>query len=168
MQLTYRKVMMSEASEVFLMLKEAAEWLRERDIDYWQDWHNPLVQYREWILEGISKGEFRFAIADHNTIIGMFRLQEEDELFWGKRTDSSGYLHSFTTKRKYKGQGIGERILNDIEEMLHKKGVTFIRLDCGAKLEGLCNYYEEYGFTPIKEICLSGESLKLYEKRIAL
>ena len=147
------------------MLKESAEWLRVRKIDYWQDWHKPSKQYKEWIMEGIRKGEFNFAL-DDDIILGMFRLQYEDELFWGKRTDLSGYIHSFTTKRMYKGKGIGKLILNDIEKMLYEKGVTILRLDCGTKIDGLCKYYEKYGFEPKSEICLHGETLKLYEKKI--
>lgn len=42
MYLSYRKVMISDADQVFLMLKESAEWLRVRKIDYWQDWHKPI------------------------------------------------------------------------------------------------------------------------------
>lgn len=165
MNLRYRKVMISEANQVFLLLKESAEWLRARDIDYWQDWHKPSKQYKEWIMEGIRKGEFNFALDDDN-VVGMFRLQDEDELFWGKRTELSGYIHSFTTKRMYNGKGIGKLILNDVELMLKDKGVTLLRLDCGSRIDGLCKYYENYGFEAINEICLFGETLKLYEKRI--
>ncbi len=167
MYLRYRKVMINEADQVFLMLKESAEWLRVRKIDYWQDWHKPSKQYKEWIMEGIRKGEFNFAL-DDDIIVGMFRLQYEDEIFWGKRTDLSGYIHSFTTKRTYKGKGIGKLILNDIEKMLYEKGITNLRLDCGTKIDGLCKYYEKYGFEPKSEICLHGEALKLYEKKISI
>ncbi len=167
MHYKYRTVKISEADQVFSMLKESAEWLRAKEIDYWQDWHKPQQQYKEWILEGIRKGDFYFAL-DDEIIVGMFRLQYEDELFWGKRTDRSGYIHSFTTKRTYQGKGIGKLILSDIEELLHEKGIPFLRLDCGTKIDGLCKYYEKNGFEPKGEIFMQGETLQLYEKKISM
>lgn len=166
MHLKYRKVKMNEAGQVFSMLKESAEWLRAKEIDYWQDWHKPQEKYREWIMEGIRKREFYFAL-DDDMIVSIFRLKYEDELFWGKRTDRAGYIHSFTTKRTCQGKGIGRLIFNDIEDMLYEKGAAFLRLDCGAKIDGLCKYYEKYGFEPKGEISMHGETLKLYEKKIS-
>lgn len=166
MQLRYKKVKMDEVDEVFLLLKESAEWLKDKEVDYWQDWHNPPDPYREWILEGIRKEEFYFAFDDMN-IVGMYRLQDEDEVFWGKRTDKAGYIHSFTTKREYVGKGIGMLILRDIEKKSYEKGVTYLRLDCGWKVTGLRKYYEEYGFKVVGEVSLFGEILTLYEKEIA-
>lgn len=34
--------MPSEIDTVLVLLKEAATWLRDRGIDYWQEWHSPL------------------------------------------------------------------------------------------------------------------------------
>jgi hypothetical protein len=35
-------------------LKDAAIWLGEREIDYWQDWLNPPVEFVCWIQEGFQ------------------------------------------------------------------------------------------------------------------
>ncbi|HOV28043.1 MAG TPA: GNAT family N-acetyltransferase [Pseudobacteroides sp.] len=165
MKLRYRKIKMDEADEVFLLLKESAEWLKDKEIDYWQEWHSPPEPYKEWILEGIRKEELYFAFDDVN-IVGMYRLQYEDEIFWGKRTDKAGYIHSLTTKREYSGKGIGTEILQDIEKELNDNGVVYLRLDCGSKVAGLRKYYEEYGFNAVGEVSLFGETLTLYEKEI--
>lgn len=53
-----------------------------------------------------------------------------------------------TGTNQYRGKSIGKLILYDIEEMLYEKGITILRLDCGTKIDGLCKYYEKYGFTP--------------------
>lgn len=163
MNLKYRKIRIDEDEEVFLMLKKSAEWLNEKGIDYWQSWLNPQEKYKEWILEGLRKDEFYFA-EDAKGIVGVYRLQFEDEIFWGKRTDLSGYIHSFTTKREHSGQGIGKIILKDIEKELYNKGIRYLRLDCGSQVRGLCKYYEDYGFEAVGEVELFDELLTLYEK----
>ena len=102
----------------------------------------------------------------NDEIVGMFRLQFSDEMFWGKMKDKAGYIHSFTTKRSLAGCGIGEEILNYIEKMLLSKSINLIRLDCGADNKGLCNYYENLGFEKVGQTNVDGEKLNLYEKEI--
>jgi hypothetical protein len=60
--------------------------------------------------EGFELEQFYF-ILNNETIIGMFRLLWEDELFWGKQENNAGYIHSFTIDRKYYGFGIGTKVL---------------------------------------------------------
>lgn len=163
--LNYRKVLPNESEEVFLLLKSAAEWLRERGINYWQDWHNPPQNFKDWIMEGIINGEFYFA-EDETDIAGMFRVQYSDEMFWGKRTDSAAYLHSFTTVRKNYGRGIGTTMLKDIERLMAEKGIAYLRLDCSADVARLCKYYENAGFMAVGEIKLFDDTMTLYEKKV--
>ncbi|MEN8905380.1 MAG: GNAT family N-acetyltransferase [Clostridiales bacterium] len=164
-KLNYRKINLDESDEIFQLLKEAAKFLKERSIDYWQNWHNPPKEHINWILNGLKNEQFYFAL-NNNDIVGMFRLQYNDELFWGKRDDLAGYIHSFTTLRKYKGQKIGTTMLDDIEKKLFEKGIHFIRLDCSSNISGLCNYYEKHGFKAIGTIKLFGDNLNLYEKNL--
>jgi GNAT superfamily N-acetyltransferase len=167
MYFNYRKVSIDESKKVFDMLKQAADWINLISVDYWQNWHHPTREHINWILNGLKENQFYFAL-DKNEIVGMFRLLFNDELFWGKRNDLAGYIHSFTTIRKYKGQGIGKIILNDIEKMLIDKGINLLRLDCSSNVKGLCNYYEKYGFKNSGTIQLFGDELNLYEKRIKM
>ncbi len=44
-------VLLSESGQVFLLLRSAAQWLKDRGIDYWQDWHNPPLNFKDWIME---------------------------------------------------------------------------------------------------------------------
>ena len=96
----------SQISVVLQLLKEAALWLKNRNIDYWQNWINPNEIFIDWIKQGFDNKEF-FMVRYNDEIIGTFRLQWSDELFWKNRNDESGYIHSFTTLRKYEGNNIG-------------------------------------------------------------
>ena len=165
MELNYRKAKMSEMDIAFDLLKEAAEWLNEKGIDYWQVWHDPTEEYKDWIKHGFENREFYFVEKDKK-IVGMFRLKFHDEMFWGEKNDKAGYIHSFTTKRSLKGHGIGTQILKDIEDKLKSKSKNILRLDCGADNKKLCNYYEDYGFSEASITELKEDKLRLYEKRI--
>lgn len=47
MKLKIRPAKKQEINIAFNLLKEAAQWLKEKKINYWQDWHNPPVLYRD-------------------------------------------------------------------------------------------------------------------------
>ncbi len=150
------------------MLRDAAAWLNSLSVDYWQDWLNPPAPYVAWIQQGFDNREFYFAENEGGEVVGMFRLQYADEMFWGKRDDKAGYIHSFTTNRKYKNQGVGREILRQIEKKLAGEGIEFLRLDCSPYVEKLCAYYESYGFEAKDTVNVYGEELRLYEKKISV
>lgn len=157
-----------ELSTVLDLLHKAAVWLKSKNIDYWQNWLNPPDTHINWVKQGVENGEFRFAYESENEskIAGMYRLQYLDEDFWGRRDDKAGYIHSFTTHRDFKGNGIGRFILKSIEAELSQNGFDYLRLDCSPDVYGLCEYYENYGFEPREIIFFQGEKLRLYEKKI--
>ena len=143
MELVFRKAMSSEADIAFKLLKEAAKWLEEKNIDYWQNWHQPPKEHAAWIHEGFEEGQFYF-VEHSDKVVGMYRLQYDDEIFWGKRNDKAGYIHSFTTDRSLKGRGIGGKILEHIERQLREEGINFLRLDCSPNISELCDYYHKH------------------------
>ena len=150
------------------LLCEAAIWLRDNAIDYWQGWLDPPDEYKAWVKQGFDNGEFHFVECENSKIVGMFRLQFEDEIFWGKRDDKAGYIHSFTTDRNLKGNQIGYSVLHMIEQSLLEKNIRVIRLDCPPTLERLCTYYEDLGFTPKGMVTVFDEELQLYEKKLLI
>jgi len=165
MDLYFRPTQTNEIDLVLQLLKDAALWLHEKQIDYWQDWLNPPPAFINWIQQGFTKHEFYLAY-NNEDLIGCFRLKWEDEAFWGKRNEPAGYIHSFTTVRKLAGQRWGERILALIETYCQRAGKDYIRLDCGSGVTNLRKYYEDYGFQKVGETTIRGEELTLYEKRI--
>ncbi len=147
------------------MLKEAALWLQKKQIDYWQDWISPPPHFIDWIKQGFEQNEF-FMVEKDKCVIGCFRLQWQDPLFWRKQEDNAGYIHSLTISRALAGQGIGRRVLDLIESHCRQNGKKLLRLDCGVGIKGLRKYYEQYGFRPVGEVTVLSERLTLYEKQI--
>ncbi|MEX1376274.1 MAG: GNAT family N-acetyltransferase [Eubacteriales bacterium] len=150
---------------VLSFLKNSAIWLREKEIDYWQNWHDPPKPHVNWVQEGLRMQQF-YLVRKDNKDIGIFRLQYEDERFWGKRDDNAGYIHSFTVSRELSGQGWGYRILAAIETLLKHNGYEYMRLDCSTQIEGLKNYYKKFGFKETGSAVVGGEDVTLMEKKI--
>jgi len=148
------------------LLYQAAIWLKDKNIDYWQRWLNPSETYVSWIKQGFDKGEFSFVYNKDNHLIGMYRLQYSDEIFWGKRNDKAGYIHSFTTNRGYRGKGMGYLILKAVEDELIRNNFDYLRLDCSPDIDGLCKYYENYGFEPKEVVEIQDFKVRLYEKKL--
>ena len=164
-QITFREADSDELETVLLYLKEAAIWLAEKGINYWQNWIDPLPNFINWIQRGFDENQF-YIVKKGEVDIGCFRLQWQDPMFWGHQENNSGYIHSFTISRNLVGQGIGEYVLHLIESFCGKNQKKLLRLDCGTDIEGLRKYYEEYGFKAVDEITYAGEHLTLYEKHI--
>jgi GNAT superfamily N-acetyltransferase len=165
MHITFRKADSNEFKKVLYFLKQAAVWLKEKDIDYWQDWISPPPLFVDWIKQGFYHKEFYMVESDED-LIGCFRLQWQDPLFWGKQEDNAGYVHSLTISRDLVGQGIGRQVLKLIEDYCKQNGKSLLRLDCGVDIAGLRKYYEQYGFKSVGEVIVEGERLTLYEKQI--
>lgn len=165
MNLNIRLARIEEFETALELLRNAALWLKSKHIDHWQNWINPSEIYVNWIKEGFELEQFYF-ILNNETIIGMFRLLWEDELFWGKQENNAGYIHSFTIDRKYYGFGIGTKVLNMVENICRENNKKYLRLDCGARNNGLSKYYEDYGFKQLGIIEVYNEQLQLYEKEL--
>jgi len=152
MQLTVRQAKPNEIDIAFDMFRKAALWLKERGLTYWQGFLEPIPDYKKWVQEGFDNNYFYFVQNESGEIAAVYRLQFEDELFWGKRNEKAGYFHSFTTDRKYYGTGLGAKILKMVEDDLRDKGYDYMRLDCN---EHLAKYYQGLGFVPVGETSFS-------------
>jgi GNAT superfamily N-acetyltransferase len=162
-KLSFRKADKVEMPAVLLLLKEAALWLRKKKINAWQNWIDPAPNFVARIQQGFDNGEF-FLAENNGKLIGCFRLQWQDPMFWGPQEPNAGYVHSFTVKRELTGQGIGYQLLDLIEAYCRLNGETILRLDCHADVPGIRKYYEKYGFQWVKDMVYAGFPTTLYEK----
>lgn len=153
----------SDRSAVFGLLESAAAWLRERNIDYWQNWLEPPTHHVRWVDDGLAAGEFR-VLESVGQVIGCVRVQGSDRLFWGEDAGPAGYVHSLTVGRSRAGHGIGAQTLDMLGCQLVAAGIGLLRLDCGERATGLRRYYESLGFRPVGTTVVDGEGLVLYER----
>jgi RimJ/RimL family protein N-acetyltransferase len=157
---------MEEIDIALSLLKEAAEWMHSKNINQWQFWMNPPAEKVDWIREGFEQKQFYWIKNEEQELLGMFRLMQEDLLYWGKQEVASGYIHSFVVKRNLKNNQIGYKVLLSIEKILLSQNIHLLRLDCNAANIGLCHYYEKNGFQKVGEKTIHSLNT-LYEKRLA-
>jgi N-acetylglutamate synthase-like GNAT family acetyltransferase len=155
-----------DINTVFFLLKNAAEWLEGKGMDYYQDWHDPSEEFKNRIKKGINNNEF-YLVKYENKVIGCFRLQWEDELFWGERNDEAGYVHYLTRLSSLHAKNVGKSILEWIEEHCRKQNKKYVRLDCRNNLLVLRGYYELLGFNNVGTVEVHKEEYSLYEKELS-
>ncbi len=166
MSLTFRQAKSSELDTVLTLLKQAAEMLHDKKVDQWNFWLNPADEKITWIKEGFANNEFYFVENENGELAGMFRLLENDELYWGKQEKKARYIHSLVVERKFAGLQIGHSIIKKIEQQLVNEDIFKLRLDCNAGSPALCNYYEKLGFKKVGEKQMPHSLNNLYEKEL--
>lgn len=159
---TIRTATEEESDSIITLLKEVAQWLQHKEVDQWK--YLLGGEATAEILEGIRE-KYTYVVMKKYEIIGTVTVSpkqnEWDERIFGKEEVSNSlYIHRFAVKRKYKGNGIGEWILQWIEENVqHDKG--FLKLDCVGHNLKLNDFYKKNGF----EYVGSTDGLSKFQKK---
>lgn len=164
MKLHFKPVLKTELEVVLQLLKDAAIRLQQDNVDQWKHWLKPTTQDIKWIKEGVEKNEFHFVMLE--SCIGLFRLSNEDPMYWGHEPEAAKYIHSFVIKKSHAGKNIGVKVIDLIGRMALKENVVILRLDCISANRKLCDYYEDQGFNFVREKTLEDAKFNLYEKRL--
>jgi len=166
MELIFRRGHIDELPIAINLLKQAAEMLKAKKVNQWPFWLNPSVEKLNWIKSGFENSEFYFVENSQQILVGMFRLLDNDELYWGKQITKANYIHSLVIEKSFSGQQLGKVIIKQIEQILIKKGVSILRLDCNGSNKKLCQYYELQNFSKVGEKQMPDSLNNLYEKVI--
>lgn len=161
-----RKVLTTETTLVFQLLKSAAKRLQQKGIQQWQYWHNPPQHKIDWVNEGIAKGEFYIAENDTEQVMAMVRILTADELYWGKQQEEALYIHSLVIAPNFEGKQLGKHIIAAVMQQAKANNIPFLRLDCDASNPKLCAYYTQQGFEQVGTQKLELGAYNLYQKRV--
>src|SRR5699024_12048677 len=115
---------------------------------------------------GIANHEFFFIHTSNGVHIGMVRIMEADELYWGKQKDKALYIHSLVVTEKYNGKGLGAVIIQEIANKAKEANCSYVRLDAEATNPKLCSYYERLRFEKVGTKKLSLSTYNLYQKEL--
>jgi ribosomal protein S18 acetylase RimI-like enzyme len=165
MNLTYHLAQNNDLSLILTLLKQASDWLQNQGIKQWSFWQNPPADKVAWLQQGLDNQEF-YLVKNQNELLGMYRLMNEDELYWGKQSQTAAYIHSLVVKKEFAGQKLGNQILQHIENQLISQKIPLLRLDCVAENTGLCAYYEKQGFVKVGQKQMPHSLNNLYEKKL--
>ncbi|HGP3674013.1 MULTISPECIES: GNAT family N-acetyltransferase [Bacillus cereus group] len=159
---TIRIATEEESDSIITLLKEVAQWLQHKEVAQWQ--YLLGEEATAEILESI-KEKYTYVVTKGDEIVGTVTVSpkqnEWDEYIFGKEEVSNSlYIHRFAVKRKYKGNGIGEWMLQWIEENIqHDK--EFLKLDCVGHNRILNDFYKRNGF----EYVGSTDGLSKFQKK---
>lgn len=112
-----------------------------------------------WGKEPFTQEEIAAAISRGTTYVvhidgepaGRVTLTWSDERMWGEKglDDKAGYIHSLAVRDAFRGQHVGEQIVDWCYAQIRQANRGYARLDCPADNEKLCGYYESQGFTRV-------------------
>ncbi len=133
-----------ELEVVVSIFEEAGQWLQARGIDQWPS--QVPERMRAHLAQQITRGEIYLAWL-HRQPVGTLTLQWSDPHIWGEQLPDAGYVHGLAIRRAVAGRGIGRRMLDWAATQVIAANRPYLRLDCLATNQELCQYYERAGFT---------------------
>lgn len=123
----------------------AARHMLASGIDQW--WPGQLDA--EGILAWVGDGDVFAAYLDEDLIGGLL-VMWSDPLFWGDRDEgAAGYTHGLLVDRRYKGRGLGRRLLAFAEDHIRASGRPLARLDTVSRNAALRAYYRDAGYREV-------------------
>lgn len=130
-----------DSSKIIELLKQIAQWMKDNEINQWR-----------FLLDGGDDEEIKQSILNEKTyivlkdneIVATFTLLSKqsdwDRHIWGDDTSSKSlYLHRLAITPAYMKKGIGESILDWIENYV--SDIDYLKLDCVADNLKLNNFY---------------------------
>lgn len=162
-ELVVRKASMDDLEIMQQLYIEAAQWIRStKGFTQWRE-DSFTSEYMEHFMR---QNEVFVAVLD-GELVGCYSIQWEYEEIWGDMFhDNAGYVHRLVVSRKFKGQGIGERMLSWAEIYIGKQGKGWLRLDCMADNPILNAYYCSMNMNFCGRYDGRGWSANLYEREI--
>ena len=153
MNLIFKKATIDEIDHALELFKLASQSLSEKNVSQWSYWSDPPEEKITWVKEGFDKGEFFFVYSHSGIKVAMFRLLQNDTLYWGEKglENNIKYVHSLVVRPDFSGLGIGKIVMLKLIENMKSEGVKKFRLDCDGSNPKLCQYYESYGFNKVGE-----------------
>ncbi|MBI3237648.1 MAG: GNAT family N-acetyltransferase [Flavobacteriia bacterium] len=165
MSLSFEQIKPNELAVVLDYLRSAATTLQQKGVAQWTVWLNPPQSNIEWVEKGIQEGEY-YLILQEKSPIGIVRLSETDETYWGKQSSEARYIHSLVIDERFSGLGLGKQVIELMIQQAISDNIPFMRLDCIATNTALCNYYESQGFKKVGQKQMPHSLNNLYEKAL--
>jgi len=149
------------------LLEEIAEWLNTHGVG--QVPPGTYRQFADYYAGSIAAGEVYLALID-SSLVGSFRLVDNDETVWPGARDDSLYVENFVVRRAWSARGLGRQLLSWAEQKASSAQKECVRLDCFANNPVLRKYYEDAGYEACGEVDASYPfgvlRLQKYQKRL--
>ena len=102
---------------------------------------SPLEDTREWLADGLEKGEIRLVAVDGGRVVGWIDIMVED---------IEGFTHvgrlGMGVLKRYRGRGIGQTLFEAALHAAQDEGLERVELDVYASNTAAISLYEKFGF----------------------
>ncbi|MCM3627558.1 GNAT family N-acetyltransferase [Paenibacillus glycanilyticus] len=147
MEITIRSIRDSELEPFIHVLTEGAKWIAANKIPMWDE--SDLQAHL--LMDGLTLDNFYGAFID-GEIAAVMILQEEDSFFWPEdHLNDALYLHKLCIRREYSKTGLSGNMLAYAKNAAHALHKRYLKLDCAADRTSLRQFYEQHGFTLVRE-----------------
>lgn len=138
--MTLRGLVAADFEAAYMIVREAAMWLRERDLPTWLV---PQDIYRQRHLRGENYGLFM-----GNDLRAVVTLTTYRPGSWAQYLPETEFiwLATLASLRQCKGQNLGRVLLAQAETFVQQQGIYSIYLDCYYSRGLLPHYYEQAGY----------------------
>jgi hypothetical protein len=154
-----RRASGADAELVWALLREAADWLRDRGSDQWSNWttwEGPNGKVTRALAAGAT-----WLLYDGEHPVGTVTLQREgDPDFWTDEElrEPAYYLSKLVICRAYAGRGLGALLLEWSRDRANREGVRWVRFDAWRSNPGLREYYLSQGWAYVRDVDHPGRS----------
>ncbi|KAF9431762.1 hypothetical protein BGZ76_011727 [Entomortierella beljakovae] len=141
-----------EIDEFINILERAAEWMESQKLAQWIPGTFRKKESRLYISNAVTaQNSFVVEHLPSKTIASIFTLNYEDpfdDMLWAPllgpdHWKDAIYVHRLVVEKQFQGRGIVPAVLAFVEDLVPKKGKTYLRLDCRGNNPGLRKYYRE-------------------------
>jgi GNAT superfamily N-acetyltransferase len=132
-----RYVELAQAAQAFLRSKGLAQWVPAAHPAFLP---NLTAKAERRSLRKVSQGK---------DAIAFFDFSFEPSEWWSGRTAMAGYISGIVVARANRGLGVGSFILEWVEARVCDREARYLRLDCHAGNDWLCEYYRSKGFAEV-------------------
>lgn len=142
---TFRQLNIDELDAAYSILEEVTNWLLARGVRQWMQ-PLPFETYRQRQRQGENFGLFV-----DGDLAAVVSLLDDRPAYWDAYLPETPFkwLATIASSRRYKGQSLGQLIIEEAERLLSESGVEEIYLDCIYGDGILPKYYDLLGFEQI-------------------
>ncbi len=146
----FRPLEISELDDAYAIIEEVTRWLLRKRVRQWLE-PLPYELYRERQQRGDN-----FGLLIDGKLAAVVSLLDDRPAYWDDYLPETGFkwLTTLASSRRYKGQGLGQIVIEKAGQYLTHAGIDEIYLDCVYGEGILPQYYDLLGFDQLarKEI----------------
>ena len=157
-----KRIESEDLSDLSSVLIDTVTWLNQEMISQWSlDSISP-----EKLLEAYAKDEIHIGYLADRPVCSVV-IQQKDDIFWqGSNHDDALYLHKLAVINECRGTGLAETLVNLVCQRASELGRYYVRLDCRANRDKLCQFYIKQGFKHQGDIMVASSAHSLYQKTL--